>query len=80
MNISTKELRERPAKAISLAIDGQEVIITYRGKPAVRIIPFVNEELAHSADSETIFGLWRDRTDLNDVASHVRDLRKERQF
>ena len=80
MKISTKELRTQPAKAISLALNGQEVIITYRGKPTARIIPFVNEELTHNRCTETAFGLWRDHKELDAVASHIRDLRKGRKF
>ena len=79
MEISTKELRTHARLALDAVQRGETVTITYRGRPSARVVridePGANTPL--NADSE-LFGLWADRGDLDDVAGHVRGLRRGR--
>lgn len=78
MEVSTKELRIQPGKIIEQVSIGQEITITYRGKPLARIVPFESPATAH--DDSTIFGMWNDRVDSQSVEDLVRDLRQGRRF
>ncbi len=56
---------------------GEEVTITFRGKPLAKLVPIDNKnEAGKSADE--LFGIWKDRKEIDDVASYVREIRKGR--
>ena len=82
MKVSTKQLRVQPGKIISVVNSGQDVIVTYRGKPIVKIIPFkkniIDTDVLKSEDE--LFGIWKNRKDINDVDEHVRKIRKGRKI
>ncbi len=80
MKVSTKELRIQPGKIIDQVVSGHEVTVTYRGKALAKIVPF-KENLESSTDDEsTIFGLWKDHEQIENIDKYVRDIRKGRQF
>lgn len=83
MNASIVDLRYR-MKDVLRAIDrGESVTILYRGKEKARLVPVVpasdgsNEGPPRTKD-QPLFGLWRDRDDLTDPASWLRELRQPR--
>ena len=78
MEVTTKELRIQPGKIIDQVNIGQEITVTYRGKPVARIVPYNSSR--SEASNESIFGMWRDRADGRTVEEEVRDIRKGRQF
>lgn len=78
MEVTTKELRIQPGKIIEQVSVGQEITVTYRGKPLAKIIPF---QPAIDTDQDTsIFGMWKTHKNVLSVEAQVRDLRKGRQF
>ena len=83
MEISTKQLRIQPGKIISIVNSGQDVTVTYRGKPSAKIIPISKKNIIDpkvlESDNE-LFGLWKDREDIENVDQYVRNLRKGRKF
>jgi prevent-host-death family protein len=81
MEITAKELRGKPGQIIEQAFRGTEVIITLRGKRLARLIPY--KDAGRNSDLEIddeIFGLWKDRKDIESVDTYVRTLRKGRTF
>lgn len=78
MEVSTKELRIQPGKIIDQVNVGQEITVTYRGKPLARIVPY--DSSPSDPSDETIFGMWKDRAASKTVEEEVRDLRKGRQY
>ncbi|MEJ5362088.1 MAG: type II toxin-antitoxin system prevent-host-death family antitoxin [Spirochaetota bacterium] len=78
MKITSKELRMRPGKIIAHAASGFEVIVTHRGKPVAKIVP-LKTKIKEEKDI-SIFGMWKNRNDINDVNEYVRTLRKGRNF
>ena len=80
MEISIKQLRVAPGKIISQVKRGMNVIITYRGKPSVKIIPVFERETAESIGENDIFGMWKDRKDIKNVGQYVRNIREGRKF
>ena len=83
MKISTKQLRVEPGRIISQVNDGQDVTITYRGKPCAKIVSIAERTPAYPSiddSSDELFGIWKDRKDLDSVEMYVRSLRKGRKF
>jgi prevent-host-death family protein len=77
MEVTTKELRIQPGKILDQVSIGQEVTVTYRGKPLARIVPFSNEE---DPEGDSMFGLWKDHESERSVEDLVREARKGRAF
>ena len=83
MEISAKQLRMQPGRIISMVNNGQDITITYRGKPSAKIIPITNrKDIAKKEfNSENeLFGLWKSRDDTKDVEYFVRNMRKGRKI
>ena len=79
MEITTKQLRIEPGRIISQVDNGQEITITYRGKPRAKIVPIVDRKNIDDKNSDDeLFGIWKDRKDLNDVDQFIRNIRKRR--
>jgi prevent-host-death family protein len=83
MEITTKQLRIQPGRVIAQVNTGQEIIITYRGKACAKIIPIRNKiedkQNLEETDNE-LFGMWKDREDMEDVEQYVRNMRKGRKL
>jgi len=79
MEITTKQLRMAPGRIISQVNNGQEIIITYRGKPSAKIVPIAGRQNGNFEEIEDeLFGIWKDRKDIEDVEQYVRKIRKGR--
>ncbi len=79
MEITAKELRGKPGQIIEQASRGTEVIITIRGKKMARLVPYKSDKTKIEADDE-LFGLWKNRDDIDSVDDYVRSIRKGRAF
>jgi prevent-host-death family protein len=78
MQATSKDLRFHTKAILDTAIRGEEVVITFHGKPCVKIIPIAS---ANQKNKDNKFcGMWKDRTDMDDVHAYVRNLRRGRQF
>ena len=76
MKISTKELRTHTKQMLDSVNRGEEVIITYRGRPRAKVIPF--DEGSGTAEETELFGIWSDHEESADVKAFVRELRRGR--
>ncbi len=78
MEVTSKDLRFHTKEILDAAMRGEEVVITYHGKPCVKIIPFTD---LNQEDKQNDFcGMWKDREDMDDVDKYIRNLRKRRTF
>ena len=75
MKATAKDLRFHSKELLSTVNRGEEVIITFRGKPCAKLIPY--DELKKNQKTN-LFGIWRNNDIVKDVDDYVRDLRKER--
>ncbi len=80
MEITKKELRMKSGKIIDQVANGIEITVTYRGKPLAKIVPIKTKTKLKKHGSLSIFGLWKNRDDINDVDVYVRKIRKGRKF
>ena len=78
MKATSKDLRFHTKEILDAAVRGEEVIITYHGKPYVKIVPIQQE--VDTQDVTEFCGIWEDREDMVEVDSYVRHLRRRRQF
>lgn len=76
MNATAKDLRFHSKELLDTVNRGEEVVITYRGKPCAKLVPFSEAEKEESANE--LFGLWKDREEMQDVDAYVRTMRKGR--
>jgi len=77
MYSTAKELRFHTKELLESISRGEEVIITFRGKPYAKLVP-IKKTKKNSGDTKELFGIWKDRTDLEDVGAYVRKIREAR--
>jgi prevent-host-death family protein len=76
MKATAKDLRFHSKELLESVSRGEEVIITYRGKPHAKLVPISQNE--RSQKTSTLFGIWKDNKDVEDVDDTVRRWRKGR--
>ena len=77
MHASAKDLRFYSKNLLDAVSRGEEVIITYRGKPCAKLIP-LKETDKKTSKTDPLFGIWKDHDDSKDVKKYVKNLRKGR--
>ena len=77
MHATAKDLRFNSKKLLDVVSRGEEVIITYRGKPCAKLTPLTEDD-SKKTQSDPLFGIWKDHDDSKEVAKYVRVLRKGR--
>ena len=77
MRATAKDLRFHSTELLNTVKRGEEVIITYRGKPCAKLVP-VEEENEQGITSNELFGIWKDNDQVKDVEDYVRNIRKGR--
>ena len=76
MRSTAKELKFNSKKLIDSVNRGEEVIITFRGKPCAKLVPY--QEIKNQTEKNELFGMWEDNDMVNNVDEYVRGLRKGR--
>ncbi len=76
MIVSAKDLRFKISLLFDVLMKGEEVTITYRGKPKAKLVSF--DENGNHEKSDALFGMWKDREE--DVDKMVRKMREGRTF
>jgi prevent-host-death family protein len=77
MRASAKEMRTKSHEILEAVSRGEEVVITYRGKARARIIGY-EKDRGFKDGEHPLFGMWKDKFQVEDVGSYVRRLRKGR--
>ncbi len=76
MKATAKDLRFHSKELINTVTKGEEVVITYRGKPCAKLVPY--EELKKEKKKNELFGMWKDNDRVENIDGHIRSLRKGR--
>lgn len=76
MKATAKDLRFHSKELLDSVNRGEEVVITFRGKPCAKLIPY-SEKRGETVRNE-LFGIWEDHDKIQDVEEYVRGLRKGR--
>ena len=76
MKATAKDLRFYSKELIETVSRGEEVVITFRGKPCAKLVPFKAE--GSEVSKHMVFGMWKDHNQSSNVDEYVRNLRKGR--
>lgn len=77
MTATAKDLRFNINMLFDILSKGEDVTITYRGKPRAKLI---SAEKNISCKDDTLFAMWKETDESKSVDDMVRGLRKERDF
>jgi len=81
MKATAKDLRVHSKGLLDAVSRGEDVVITFRGKPCARLVPYEKTDKPAVLDKrDDLFGIWADRIDIESVDEYVRNLRKGRFF
>lgn len=78
MEATAKDLRFHSKELLESVEQGEEVIITYHGKPKAKLVPIDEKKLMAVKEESPIFGIWKDNPAVEGVDEYVRGLRKGR--
>ena len=76
MKATAKDLRFHSKELLDTINRGEEVVITFRGKPCAKLIPY--RENKEEITKNVLFGIWKDNDIVHNVDEYVRGLRKGR--
>ena len=77
MKATAKDLRFHSKEILEAVMRGEEVVITYRGKPSAKIVP-VKKRKSEIDVQHKLFGIWSNYKELKDVEKYVRRIREGR--
>ena len=77
MQATAKDLRFHAKELLNTVNRGEEVVITYRGKPCAKLVP-IQEEKKTPAQPNELFGIWKDDAQTENVENYIRTIRKGR--
>lgn len=80
MEATTKDLRLHTRELISATDRGEQVIITYRGKPRAKLVPLSDAPGSSRKQRNPAFALWAEDHAKGSVDEVVRRMRKPREF
>lgn len=76
MKATAKDLRFHSKELLDTVNRGEEVVITYRGKPCAKLVPY--SESTKEISKNELFGIWKNNDSTQNIDEYVRDLRKGR--
>lgn len=76
MKATAKDLRFHSKDLIDSVNRGEEVVITFRGKPCAKLVPY--QEQKNDTWKNELFGIWKDNNAIGNVDEYVGNLRKGR--
>ncbi len=76
MKATAKDLRFNSKGLLDSVNRGEEVVITFRGKPCAKLIPYDGENGQNTTNE--LFGIWKDNDMVRNVDEYARGLRKGR--
>ncbi|WP_432743724.1 type II toxin-antitoxin system prevent-host-death family antitoxin [Methylobacter sp. G7] len=81
MKATAKDLRVHSKGLLDAVSKGEDVVITFRGKPCARLVPYEEVDKTTVLDNkDELFGIWADRVDIESVEEYMQNLRKGRFF
>ena len=76
MKATAKDLRFHAKEILETVLRGEEVVITYRGKPCAKVVPIDSSSKIKA--NNKVFGMWKDNNTIKDVDKYIREKRKGR--
>ena len=79
MRATAKDLRFHSTELLNTVKRGEEVIITYHGKPCAKLVP-IDEENEQEITTNRLFGIWKDTEQVKNVEDYITNIRKDRLY
>ncbi len=76
MKATAKDLRFKCKELLDSVGRGEAVVITYRGKPCAKLVPYEVE--SGQPATHDLFGIWKDNLAVRNVDAYVRGIRRGR--
>ena len=76
MEATAKDLRFHSTELLNTVKRGEEVIITFHGKPCAKLVPIDDSD--DVTETNDLFGIWKDNKEIQQVDKYIRNLRKGR--
>ncbi len=76
MKVTARDLRSQTRRLLEAVDRGEEIMITYRGKPRARLVPV--ESAPATSGRTDLFGMWSDDERTEDVPAYMDELRRPR--
>ena len=77
MRATAKDLRFHSKEILETVSRGEEVVITYRGKPHAKLIPLETVSTSIERDNK-LFGIWKDHNAVENVHNFIRKKKQGR--
>jgi len=77
MRATAKDMRFHAREILDAVSRGEEVVITFRGRPKAKIIP-LRDARSSRKKADRLFGIWRDHPAVASVDGYIRRIRKGR--
>lgn len=77
MQATAKDLRFYSKELIENVLKGEEIVITYHGKPIAKLVP-IEENGSSDRNKNELFGIWKDNDRVNEVGEYISSVRKGR--
>lgn len=79
MKTTAKDLRTNTKRILDAVERGQEVVITVRGRPRAKIVPFESRKRTKRIKGkDALFGIWKDNPKVRNVEAYINSLRSGR--
>lgn len=79
MKATARDLRIHSKELLDVVSRGEDVVITFRGKPCAKLVPYEESAQPLVPDKKDgLFGIWADRDDIDSVEDYMQNLRKSR--
>jgi len=78
MKATAKDLRFYTKELLESVNRGEEVVITYRGKPYAKLVPITDRDQTSKTEKHLLFGIWKDNEKIQNVEKYLKNLRKGR--
>lgn len=77
MRATAKDMRFHAREILDAVSRGEEVVITFRGRPKAKIIPLQDARSSRKRP-DPLFGIWSDHPGVDSVDGFIRKIRKGR--
>lgn len=78
MLATAKDLRFHTKELLDTVARGEEVIITFHGKPYAKLAPISVQSEKAANEEDELFGIWKNNRSVANVDKYVRSIRKGR--
>lgn len=78
ITVTAKQLRLKTSEILKKVRKGNDVMVTFRGRPVARIVSVGGRRKGKDLLDFAAIGMWADRKDMSDASAWVRKIRKPR--